>query len=121
MTVPQPARNNLEFTVSAGQFLCYVGGNQSVEACRSFAMLSDGLILKGDRGLEYGRKLRAMGFDGSIMGEPAAYERNSETQVAQLKFEGVDPTIIAQSHLQVSAFLSPSTFVEDGSFKSLDR
>lgn len=99
-----------------GDVVWYVSGSLSAIEAHEHAATSDGVVLRGDGGVNVAARLRQQGWSGRLWLDPATYERPSVQ--SDLTLFG-DRWAVAQDELRVAERISPGTYVASGDRRSL--
>jgi hypothetical protein len=91
-----------------GDVIWYLSASVGAVESRLYAEASDGIVVRGDSGVQTAFRLRQMGWQGRLWLDPAVYERPS-VESDQTLFG--DRWAVIQIELEVADRISPGSFV----------
>ena len=105
----------------SGRVLVYAHRSVEYPEARRLAELAEGIVVIGATGAGLGRRLRAEGYAGCLLHDPAEYE-NDPARPRQASLFGLEQdTVDLQASLGATAYLSPSVYVEAGDHAGLGQ
>lgn len=111
VSVHQPVKSR---TSLAGRLLVYAHRSVEEDEARRLADIAQGIVLLDRAGVIMGRRLKAGGYTGPLLIDPCEYERDP-TRPRAIPFLGIEQEEVElQSDLGVSAYLSPSLYMDKG-------
>ncbi len=99
------------FDVRVGDVVWYLSASLGPVESRLYAEASDGIVVRGDHGVQTAFRLRELGWQGRLWLDPAVYERQS-VESDQTLFG--DRWTHIQNELAVAERISPGSFVPAG-------
>lgn len=99
-----------------GDVVWYVSGSLSTLEAHLHAEATDGVVVRGDGGLQVAARLRQLGWTGRLWIDPATYERSSSH--SDLTLFG-DRWAVMQDELTVTERISPGSYVASGDRRGL--
>jgi hypothetical protein len=94
--------------------LVYAHRSAECAEARRLAELAEGIVVIGAPGARLARQLRGDGFAGRVLHDPAEYEHDPDRPRMESLFGLAEDALERQAALGVTAYLSPSAYVDAG-------
>lgn len=105
----------------SGGALVYAPRSAEYSEARRLAELAEGIVVIGTPGASLARRLRADKYAGCLLHDPAEYEHDPARPRMGSLFGLEQDTVDLQASLAVTAYLSPSAYVDAGDYERLSQ